>query len=145
MSKSWDSVFFFWRVRVLISLCHAFTKDIHNKCKGVASLKSPDATSLPNMVQLASRLMLSSVDLMVYGPSIQELLQIALQGLSANDEDVDSLVPLMRANTFRPFPGCWAFDSGLDDSCGTYTLDHFRLAVANLPKLIRSLETQRTL
>ena len=31
---------------------------------------------------------------MVYGPSIQELLQIALQGLSANDEEVDSLVPL---------------------------------------------------
>lgn len=46
------------------------------------------------MVQLASRLMSSSVDLMVYGPSIQELLQIALQELSAHDEAVDSLVPL---------------------------------------------------
>ena len=71
--------------------------DIHNKCKGVASLKSPDATCLPNMVQLASRLMSSSVDLMVYGPSIQELLQIALQELSAHDEAVDSLVKCLEA------------------------------------------------
>ena len=90
MSKS---CILFWRVLVSSS-CHGYTKDIHNKCKGVASLKSPDATCLPNMVQLASRLMSSSVDLMVYGPSIQELLQIALQELSAHDEAVDSLVPL---------------------------------------------------
>lgn len=66
-------------------MCFMSAEDVHNKCKGVASLKAPDAAALPRLVQLAGQLVASVAvaDLPAFGPSIDVLLETALQGAEA--------------------------------------------------------------
>ena len=54
------------------------TKDVHSKSKGVASLRSPEAASLPQLLQLTQRLIPG--DLESFRPSIEQMLETVQQG-----------------------------------------------------------------
>ena len=55
----------------------AWAKDVHSKSKGVASLRSPEAASLLQLLQLAHRLI---GDVESFGPSIEQMLETVQQG-----------------------------------------------------------------
>lgn len=63
--------------------------DVHSKSKGVASLRSPEVASLPQLLQLAQRLI---PDLESFGPSIEQMLETVQQG----EMDVEMQVQALR-------------------------------------------------
>lgn len=72
----------------------SLAKDVHSKSKGVASLRSPEAASLPQLLQLAQRLIPG--DLESFGPSIEQMLETVQQG----EMDVEMQVALRHCYFF---------------------------------------------
>ena len=68
-------------------------KDVHSKSTGVASLRSPEVASLPQLLQLAQRLI---PDLESFGPSIEQMLETVQQG----EMDVEMQVALLHCYIF---------------------------------------------
>eukprot|EP00435_Cladocopium_sp_Y103_P025929 s2351_g6.t1 len=64
--------------------------DVHSKSKGVASLRSPEAASIPRLLQLAQRLIPG--DLEDFGPCIEQMLETVQQG----EMDVEMQVQALR-------------------------------------------------
>ena len=63
--------------KIMAMASPAWAKDVHSKSKGVASLRSPEAASLPLLLQLAHRLI---GDVESFGPSIEQMLETVQQG-----------------------------------------------------------------
>ena len=82
------------KIMVMSFPAGSLAKDVHSKSKGVASLRSPEAASLPQLLQLAQRLIPG--DLESFGPSIEQMLETVQQG----EMDVEMQVALLHCYIF---------------------------------------------